>query len=185
MIDRNFVLNLATKSSDINEYLMTLYNIPVQINAQNIVEIGCGVSSFALMAAANKTGGRITLIDIGGPDTLNRVDGGKDLMLAEPRFRMIEEDSRLVADESSVLDIDFLFWDSEHTLELSRQEIKGWFPKVRKGGVIACHDTMHESEDKQGARIALDEYLKEHPGEYTRVDLLDTKIIGMTLLVKI
>ena len=64
MIDRNFILNMAQQSNDINEYLMSLYNIPVQMNAKTIIEIGAGRSTFALVAAANKTEGTVTSIDI-------------------------------------------------------------------------------------------------------------------------
>lgn len=182
MIDRNFVLNQANKSGDINEYVMSLYNIPVQANAKTIVEIGSGVSTFALIAAANKTGGHVTSIDIGGLDTLRRQDNGLETIKDEPNFTMLTGSSLEVSWEKP---IDFFFLDSEHTLELSRKEIARWFPKVIAGGIIMLHDTGHESEDKKGARIALDEYLALHPDEYTVIHLMDTKIIGMSVLVKL
>ena len=159
MIDRNFVLNLAHEDSDTNEYIMSLYNVPKQIGAKTIVEIGAGRSTFALVAAANETGGYVTSIDIGGRDTLNRVNNGARLMESEKRFTMITGSSLDQPENSFPDNIDFFFWDSEHTLDLSRNEIARWFPIVRKGGVIMVHDVCHESPDKQGARTALDEFL--------------------------
>lgn len=184
MIDRNFVLNLAHQDSDTSEYLMSLYNIPKQMKAKTIVEIGAGRSSFALVAAANETDGYVTSIDVGGAITLNRVDNGQELMKNEKRLIMIEDNSLKVKWPPNV-PIDFLFWDSEHTPDLSRREIIKWFPLVRSGGIIMAHDTGHEDPDKQGARMALDKYLKTNPRHYTVVHLLDTKIIGMSILVRL
>lgn len=186
MIDRNFILNLAHVDGDINEYLMSLYNIPVQMGAKNIVEIGSGVSSFALIAAANKNEGHLTSIDIGGWDTLNRTQEGKALMEGEKRFTMVTGNS---LDVPLITDIDFLFLDSEHTFNLTLNEMKRWFPQVRKGGIIAMHDTAHESGQQMQCRQALNEFLYDsidlNRSYYYPIHLLDTKIIGMTILVKV
>ncbi len=184
MIDRNFVINMAQESSDINEYLMSLYNVPVQMNAKTIVEIGAGRSTFALVAAANKIGGHVYSIDIGGWDTLNRQVNGVEIMQQEPNFTMIANNSLNEADNWHT-DIDFLFWDSEHTYDLSVREIDAWFPFVKSGGIIMAHDMCHESEDKQGARKALDKFLRTQAGkDYKAIFLNDTKIIGMGVIWK-
>lgn len=183
MIDRNTVLNLCQVSSDINEYLMTLYNIPVQIHAKTIVEIGMGVSTFALVAAANETGGTVYGIDICGTDALNRVPDGESIMKKESNFIGISGNSLHVPWEDQ---IDFLFLDSEHTYDLTKGEISRWFPYVRHDGIIAMHDTGHQSKEKQGAVRALQEFLNTENGhEYKAIHLLDTKLIGMSILMKL
>ncbi len=182
MIDRNFILNVCQKSSDMNEYLMSIYNIPVQIYAHNIVEIGSGVSTFALVAAANKIGGSVTSIDIGGWDTLNRIETGDRIMRDEPNFTMVEGSSLEVP---LIENIDFFLLDSEHTYDLTMNEMNRWFGSVRKRGIIFMHDTAHESGQAMQCRQALNDYLKIHRDEYIDIHLLDTKIIGASILVKI
>lgn len=185
MIDRNFILNLAHEDTDTSEYILSLYNVPKMMGAKTIVEIGAGRSTFALVAAANETKGQVMSIDIGGWDTLNRVTGGQLIMEDEKRFTMITGNS---LEEPRILFsvIDFLFWDSEHTYDLSVKEIAKWFPEVRKGGIIMAHDMCHESKDKQGARQALDEFLASKEGKnYHAIFLLDTKIIGMAVIYKL
>lgn len=183
-IDRNFVLNLAHESSDTNEYILSLYNIPKQMKAKTIVEIGAGRSTFALVAAAFETDGHVTSIDIGGEGTLDRVQWGKETMKKESdgRFTMLMQSSLDVEWDKP---IDFLFLDSEHTFDLTKAEMEKWFPKVRKGGVIMMHDTAAEGGQQVQCRQAFEEWYKKHKKEYTVVHLLDTKIIGMSILVKI
>lgn len=184
MIDRNFCLNLAQKSSDINEYIMSLYNMPVQMNAKTIVEIGSGVSTFALVAAANKTGGHVISIDIGGWDTLNRLENGEETMKKEENFTMITGSSMDIEWDTNK-QIDFFFLDSEHTYELTMNEMNKWFGYVRHGGIIVMHDTAHENGQQVECRKALNEFLDGKDALYRVIHLLDSKIIGMSVLVKI
>lgn len=180
MIDRNIILNLAQVSSDTNEHLMTLYNIPVQMKAQTIVEIGAGTSTFALVAAANKTGGHVTSIDIAGEDTLNRTLNGKYLMQNEEKLTFISEDS---LQTPIINNIDFLFLDSGHTYDLTIAELNRWFPHIREGGIIAMHDTAHEAGEQVQCRKALNDFFKDKKCCITH--LLDTKIIGMSIIHRI
>lgn len=184
MIDRNFVLNLYQKSGDINEYVMSLYNMPAQIGAKNIWEIGSGVSTFALVAAANKTGGHVTSIDLGGWNTLDRVSNGEEIMKNESNFTMVTGDS-LTVPQDRKNKIDFLFLDSGHTYQLTLDELNRWYPLVRKRGIIALHDTAHEAGEQLQCRQAFNEWYKLHEDEYTVVHLLDSKIIGFSVMIKI
>lgn len=46
------------------------------------------------------------------------------------------EASKLYSDES----LDFVFIDACHEYECVKEDIKSWYPKIKKGGVIAGHD---------------------------------------------
>jgi hypothetical protein len=37
-------------------------------------------------------------------------------------------------------DLDFVYIDGNHSLESIQQDIKDWYPKVKKGGIFAGHD---------------------------------------------
>lgn len=185
MLDRNFVLNLANRSTDINEYIMSLYNIPVQINARTIVELGAGQSTYALTAAANKTEGQFYSIDLFKSARDRLWEGRHGLMLDdEPRYHFVEGDDMKIV-KTWDKPIDFLFIDTSHLYEHTKNELEAWTPHVLIGGVIMMHDTNHESGDGMGCRKALDEFVKKYPNNFAVVHLLDTKIIGMSILVKL
>ena len=48
--------------------------------------------------------------------------------------------SKLYADES----LDFIFLDACHLYECISEDIKHWFPKLKKNGIIAGHDFCPE-----------------------------------------
>lgn len=51
--------------------------------------------------------------------------------------------------------IDFIFIDGDHRYEAVKKDLKGWFPKLKIGGVIAGHDY---NEPSCGVRQAVDEF---------------------------
>lgn len=183
MIDFNFVLQLAGRNTDINEYLLSLYNIPVQMNAKMIVELGAGQSTYALTASANETKGQFYSIDV----TEGAIARGYSLennpLKDEERYHFILGDDMEVV-KTWDKEIDFLFLDTSHLLEHTRAELKAWLPLVREGGVIMMHDTAHKTGDGMGCRQALNEFLEENDN-YFPLHLLDTKYIGMSILCKL
>lgn len=40
--------------------------------------------------------------------------------------------------------LDFVFVDADHQYESVRKDIMAWYPKIRKGGIIAGHDYLSE-----------------------------------------
>lgn len=181
-VDRNTVLNLAYISTDINEYLMTLYNLVVQGDYKEVVELGCGYSTVALLAGVNKTGGQLYSCDM-SRDSLNR-SGLLDQIREDPRLHYVEMDDMEFV-KMWGKPIDFLFHDTSHTYEHTKAELLAWTPFVRRGGMIFAHDMAHETGIGMGCRKAYDEFMKEHTGEYVTIQLLDTKIIGSSVSFKL
>ena len=184
MLQRSDVRNLALKGTDINEHIMTIYNLPVQINAQVIVELGIGESTFALVAAANKTKGQLYSIDINEGGIERSSPGGANVLRKEPRYHYIEGDTRELG-KTWDKKIDFLLHDTDHTYETTKTELKLWPQWVRSGGIIFAHDTAHEAGSGMGCRQAYDEFMEEHAKEYKIIHLLDTKTIGGSVLIKL
>lgn len=52
---------------------------------------------------------------------------------------------------------DMIFIDAMHTYEDVKQDIQRWWPRVKDGGVFACHDYGHG--DFPGVKSAVDEVL--------------------------
>jgi cephalosporin hydroxylase len=185
MIDRNFVINLAHRNTDINEYLMSLYNMAIQINAQTIVELGAGQSTFALTAAAIKTGGEFYSIDLSINSRERLYDEGSGAMLdTEPKYHFIQGDDREIA-KTWKKEIDFLLHDTDHLYESTLAELRLWTSFIKKRGIYVMHDTGHEAGDGMGCRKALNEWHEQNKERWIVVHLLDTKILGMSVLIKI
>lgn len=185
MLDRNYVINLALRDTDMNYFVMHLYNIPIQIKAKTIVELGAGQSTFAMTAAANVTGGEFYSIDLSLDARGRLYDEDLSILDKNPKYHFIGGDDMEIV-KTWDKEIDFLLIDTSHTLEHTQAELAIWPTKVRKGGIIAMHDTAHEAGTGVGCRQALDEFMESKEGEnYRVVHLLDPKIIGMSILIKL
>lgn len=184
ILDRNYINNLAQYQTDINQYILSLYNIPVQINAQTIVELGSGQSTFAFLAAANKTNGQLYSFDIGPfPATPLRGFPTGESILTEASRLHYTQISDLEAEKTWNKPIDVLFLDTSHTYQHTKQELLVWPRHLRRNGIFIMHDTAHEAGDIMGCRQALNEWLDSE--KYTCVHLLDTLIIGLSVMVKL
>jgi predicted O-methyltransferase YrrM len=190
MISRGDVLNISLKSSDINEYLMTLYNLPIQIKAKTIVELGAGYSTIALLAAANFLDAEFISVDMGENSWFRGYPDDFSIYDNETGIERIQEDDMEVF-KTWDKEIDFLFLDTSHSYEQTKKELANWPFWVRLGGMFVMHDTAHETGLSVGCREALDECMTTSSmariadGYFTVAHLLDTKILGMTVMVKI
>lgn len=73
--------------------------------------------------------------------------------------------------------IDFVYIDALHDYESVKKDINGWYPKVRKGGILSGHDY---TPTHQGVIDAVNEFCKEHSYELqlTGVDWQDGSIVS-------
>ena len=182
MFDRSSVVELSEKKTDIHEHLLTLYGLVLGLNAQVVVELGAGQSTYALCAGVNATGGHLWSIDLyqtalvqGGPPK------GSDLS-KEPNFTFLHTDD-IGAAIGWDRKIDLLFIDTSHEYEHTKKELNTWLKFVKVGGKIAMHDTIMASVQNQGCRIALDEFLKERGGQYEAVHYDNCN--GLSILTKL
>lgn len=67
----------------------------------------------------------------------------------EPRhknkLKVIIEDSDIVLDQFDDGELDFVFLDAHLNSEHIKKDLEKWYPKVRKGGMIAIHDTNYHT----------------------------------------
>ncbi len=62
---------------------------------------------------------------------------------------------------------DFVFLDADHTLEGMRGELRAWWPKVKRGGMLAGHDW---TTDFPGVGQAIQEFFPlDNSGLYTNI----------------
>jgi len=116
------------------------------------VEVGVWRGNFAKIILS-KWAGDIYLVD-----AWKRLDGYKDVR--NERFdpydyQLMEENLAEYADRCHVIkhlsveaakfvpnELDFVYIDANHSYASVKQDIKTWFEKIRKGGILAGHDFM-------------------------------------------
>ena len=84
------------------------------------------------------------------------------------RVQIIRSNS---VDASSLFEdeyFDFIYLDADHSLEGIRDDIKYWYPKLKKGGIFSGHDYMDGKRvwDRKiyslfGVKTAVDEFVKQ------------------------
>jgi predicted O-methyltransferase YrrM len=138
-----FVIGIGVADSQVTDPELEML-LRYSRDAGTICEIGCyeGRTSVAL---ARSTGGNVYSIDpffrgrLGICYTewiakLNRRRNGAQNLVY---IRGLSQDVGRRFD----LPIDFLFIDADHSYEAVKMDWKEWFPKVKKGGYIALHDS--------------------------------------------
>ena len=127
------------------------------MSAQTIIELGAGQSSFALTAAASKTGGIVYSFDL-TPESICRLfPEGEGVLEGHPKFRFTAENDMFAVSKWS-REVDFLLIDTSHTYEHTKFELEQWGNWVRPGGIIIMHDTSIHWID---CRRAMTEYLEK------------------------
>jgi predicted O-methyltransferase YrrM len=68
-----------------------------------------------------------------------------DLFMGDPRLKIVTGNSIDPEVYGPILDVDFLFIDTDHTYEQISKEWKAWSPRLAKGAVVAMDD-IHLNE---------------------------------------
>mgnify|MGYP001602773977 CR=1 FL=1 len=64
----------------------------------------------------------------------------KELLKPFPCCKIIKDISYNAVNTFDNESLDFVYIDSEHTYPSVLQEVKQWYPKVKKGGILSGHD---------------------------------------------
>ena len=87
------------------------------------------------------------------------------------RCEMVKAYSPSAAESFEDESLDFVYIDALHDYESVLADIKGWFPKVRTGGIIAGHD--YRMSSWPGVVTAVEEFAEEEG-----LEILETGIVG-------
>ena len=93
------------------------------------------------------------------------------------RFEIHRRKSSEAAEEFKSESLDFVYIDGNHDFQHVSEDIRLWFPKLRKGGLLAGHDYCDEVNDyyECGVKSAVTEFLTH--GDFT-LYLTNDGIIG-------
>jgi len=116
-----------------------LYNTAIEIDAQNIVEIGSmdGCSSMVFGYVCKQTGGHLYCLE---PNPRTRWKGNMDRLGLADYATTLMKASPWVIPTDVKLPIDYLLIDGDHRTRWTLVDYHYWEPYVRPGGLIAFHD---------------------------------------------
>lgn len=127
---------VCSEQSDIVNHLPRFVEMVEETNAQHVIELGTrsGVSTIAWLYGLERTGGRLTSVDIDA-----RPDIGEF-----PHWSFIQGDD-LAPDVLARLEpADIVFIDTSHLYDQTVRELATYRWLVRTPGLIVCHDTRLE-----------------------------------------
>lgn len=170
----NNLVELAAIPSDINEHLIRIKDLVINNNCKTVVELGVrsGVSTQALLAGIDETGGKLYSYDI---QPILPTDGPRNTSIIErlghlevPNWKFELGSSLEVYKYWKDEELDLIFIDTDHTPEQIYKELILWTPKVRIGGLIVMHDV---AEPSFKLMEGITKFLREKPNysyeEYT------------------
>ncbi|UCE66725.1 MAG: class I SAM-dependent methyltransferase, partial [Candidatus Zixiibacteriota bacterium] len=154
-----------------------------QIKPQTLLEIGTArggtlfsftrvVSSGAFIISLDLPGGRY-----GGGYYWWKIPIFRSFALRGQKLHLIRADShkqsslRLIQEKIGDRPLDFLFIDGDHSYEGVKQDFKMYGPLVRKGGIIAFHDIVPNTEDKS---CGVDRFWSEIKSLYEHTEIVDS-----------
>jgi hypothetical protein len=146
----------------------------------NAVEIGVGHGDFSKALLDTWKGHKIYLVDPwkhireGYIDIANVSNKEQEKALAECKAKLEVYENRYeiirATSEEAVIKFsdgffDFVYIDANHAFKHVEQDIKLWYPKVKKGGVLAGHDYVPDTLNKYGlfgVKSAVDNFAKQY-----------------------
>ena len=133
---------------------MLMYDLPIQTNAQRILELGIGseaFSSYVFLKALEQTGGTLTSVEI-KHEFVEKFKGN-------PKWNIIEADDRIW---KPVETYDVLMLDTSHQDIHTLIELYKFIPHLKDGGYLFIHDTELPS-----VQMAINEFIKDQPNILT------------------
>ena len=162
--------------SEMAGHMPTLYMLAREWSFGHIVELGVhrGWSTVALFAGAVAAGARLVSYDK-NPNCRGAL--AKNLGLpADAKtlspWEFKTADSVAAAKDFPDGSVSLWFLDTLHTLDLTRQELAAWYPKIHPDGIMCGHDYLLErymmgpKEVICGVRQAVDEFAAQHADRF-------------------
>lgn len=126
-------------------YYPFLYSLVIGMGAQRVFEFGTGESTEVLRAALEQTGGHLVVCSpVEGETGTTTVKDGR-----MTRYQMLSSEvwkyNHLGPDDL----FDLVLHDGSHSADVVAADLAGILPRVRHGGLVLIHDTLHSYVGEQ------------------------------------
>lgn len=147
---------LDTEVNSTRFYMLVLYGLARSYQWKAMLELGCfrGNTTCLLARAAKKNNGHVWAVDCDfeGPSIRMTHEHLERVGLLE-YVTLVQTESWDPTPELP-LEVDFVFIDAYHTYDGISRDWNTWSPKVKQGGIVACHD-MNDGELRRWAEEVL------------------------------
>lgn len=179
-----FKINPKFKHFDFSrDYLPIVVKDTLDKTNLNILEVGVEYGGYLdiYYPQFEEVTEKFYLVDLwqteGNDDHFTKFDGQvekgyarvKQLYGKNPKIKMCKGSSTNKSKDFDDEFFDYIYIDADHTKEAVLEDLNAWYPKVKKGGIIAGHDTYcdpqnvsYEFFDVEGA---LEEFFSEEQQE--------------------
>ena len=162
-------------------YLRSRYELPFVLNSMNLVgegvELGVQLGHFSASILSAWQGACLNSVDpwrefpqteYEDASNVSQVEQDRIFNEATARLEAFGSRSRVLrmtSQEAAPLfragQLDFVYIDAQHHYEAARDDIETWYPKVRKGGILAGHDYLEGEREAGyfGVKRAVDEFV--------------------------
>lgn len=162
-------------------YLRSRYELPFVLNSMNLVgegvELGVQLGHYSASILAAWHGACLNSVDpwrefpqteYEDASNVSQVEQDRIFNEATARLEAFGSRSRVLrmtSQEAAPLfragQLDFVYIDAQHHYEAARDDIETWYPKVRKGGILAGHDYLEGEREAGyfGVKRAVDEFV--------------------------
>lgn len=162
-------------------YLRSRYELPFVLNSMNLVgegvELGVQLGHYSASILTTWSGMRLYSVDPWMEFPSSEYEDASNVP-QETQNRIFEEASarlekfgnrsrvlRMTSKEAAPLfrdgQLDFVYIDAQHHYEAVKEDLQIWFPKLRKGGILAGHDYVEGKKEAGdfGVKAAVDEFV--------------------------
>lgn len=143
-------------------------NLLDEMGLKTAVEVGVGAGLFASHLLRSKSLEMLTMVDIWEtPYDLQFERQARQVAAAHPdRTRILKQPSMEVVQLFENGSVDFVYLDTEHTYEVMFNDAVAWWPKVRRGGILAGHDYalfnhVHPTRPATGIMLAAETFARK------------------------
>jgi predicted O-methyltransferase YrrM len=130
----------------------------------HIAEIGVCYGANAYRLKTNLNPDLMYLIDLTGPDKLDKNYWNGESIDALQKYTWLQGNSPEMAVHIPDGSLDMVYIDGDHTVAGCYKDIVAYYPKVRKGGIIAGHDWI-TTDPTECVAMACDTFFG--PGTYS------------------
>ncbi len=142
ILNINELHDIFLSKKSMSKHVLTIYSMVIGINAQNVLDLGYGWSTRAILAALKYTGGRFTTIDFDYPRWQHKLNHSM------PKWQFLIGPSRNVL-KDCVGPYDFIMHDGAHDYENVRNDLEILIPRMKQFGIICVHDTQFDTLGEQ------------------------------------